>query len=946
MKTILTNKHISIETRKRALQCYLEPVLMYGCKAWTISKQIQNKLEATEMWFLRRMLRISWTAKKTNERVLNEANKRRSLLRTIRKRQATFLGHMMRRGKVEHLLVIILFSDTDPDILEAAAAHVKYMEALKKDFKNMRSVWLFHREMISAIDELEMATERLRLRGEFEPKPTTKILNVIEATDMFGIQASCSRDEIVGRNELHKKLGQLLYLTNLAKRAEHGDNCNPDTCPICQSGLGVEWSVLMCGHCFCLSCMRTLIDRTLIGINLDRRLKCPLCRFYTPVREISYVTTLKKERVNVKGSHSTKVQAVIECLIKIKQQDPTAKALVFSLWVSVLDILASALAENKISYKSLHDPNHFQTNLTAFKSDEDLSVLLLPLHVGANGLNLVEANHVLLVEPELNLEEEAQAISRVYRIGQTRQTKIHRFLVRGTIEEKIYHMVKAVRETKTRAGQGGEEGVELTVGDITSLIQQPGPDEHGEDEEDGLPGVVLPANEQSHRDRDGGGGGGSGVNGRSSVVDRDTDRGENSSGVSSGSISTGGDESSNVNDGCGPVGADGGSSSSSAMSNGAESSNTNASTSEHCDGSSGNSAQTNAGESSNINVDTSVDCNESSSNSARNIVGESSNINIGTDDDCGGSSSNSDNNNSEGSSHAGTINIGTIESGCAANSVAGNSELSIGVSGCDGPSASDVNNCGLTVNAGGNVDVSNGSRSESVGGNISTYVNVKTDVVDVNVEDDNANSTRDNVRVGAGSIDIDSSSTSRRALNSTTSEERDMNDCSSDALTPYASRPCTDPRAAASETPEERHGGPSALDVTSSSGSSSDPSCDAETSGKSKTSSIGPGSFSDMCVLQNKPQEHLSASGNSDTTSAVARSYLTGNSPSEPSHQVSTSEASQASESLSLPHGDPERSPSSSSAASYCLTQPVSSSTAAPHPRDSRTGQPDGSSDS
>ncbi|GFO02086.1 endonuclease-reverse transcriptase [Plakobranchus ocellatus] len=106
MKTILTNKHISIKTRKRALQCYIEPVLMYGCEAWTISKQIQNKLEATEMWFLRRMLQIPWTAKKTNERVLNEANKRRSLVRTtcIRKRQATFLGHVMRRGKLEHLV--------------------------------------------------------------------------------------------------------------------------------------------------------------------------------------------------------------------------------------------------------------------------------------------------------------------------------------------------------------------------------------------------------------------------------------------------------------------------------------------------------------------------------------------------------------------------------------------------------------------------------------------------------------------------------------------------------------------------------------------------------------------------------------------------------------------------------------------------------------------------
>ncbi|GFO19823.1 eukaryotic translation initiation factor 3 subunit f [Plakobranchus ocellatus] len=56
------------------------------------------------MWFLRGILRIPWAAKKTNERVLNEANKRRSLVRTIRKRQATYLGHVMRRGKLEHLV--------------------------------------------------------------------------------------------------------------------------------------------------------------------------------------------------------------------------------------------------------------------------------------------------------------------------------------------------------------------------------------------------------------------------------------------------------------------------------------------------------------------------------------------------------------------------------------------------------------------------------------------------------------------------------------------------------------------------------------------------------------------------------------------------------------------------------------------------------------------------
>ena len=56
------------------------------------------------MWFLRRMLRIPWTAKKTNEMVLKEAETNRSLMQKIRKQQATFSGHVMRREGLEHFL--------------------------------------------------------------------------------------------------------------------------------------------------------------------------------------------------------------------------------------------------------------------------------------------------------------------------------------------------------------------------------------------------------------------------------------------------------------------------------------------------------------------------------------------------------------------------------------------------------------------------------------------------------------------------------------------------------------------------------------------------------------------------------------------------------------------------------------------------------------------------
>ena len=104
VKKVLTNSHILIQTRKRTLECYIEPILMYGWEAWTLSKQAQKKLEAVEMWFLRRMLKISWMAKKSNDTVLKEAHTSRALVNKVWTRQTTFFGHVMRREKLEHLI--------------------------------------------------------------------------------------------------------------------------------------------------------------------------------------------------------------------------------------------------------------------------------------------------------------------------------------------------------------------------------------------------------------------------------------------------------------------------------------------------------------------------------------------------------------------------------------------------------------------------------------------------------------------------------------------------------------------------------------------------------------------------------------------------------------------------------------------------------------------------
>ena len=100
MRSILSNLSLSIGLRLRLLKSYIWSTLLYGCESWTIKAESQRKLEATEMWFLRRMLRVPWTARRTNAEVLQMTGVSRELMKTIRKRQLGHLGHVLRSSSL------------------------------------------------------------------------------------------------------------------------------------------------------------------------------------------------------------------------------------------------------------------------------------------------------------------------------------------------------------------------------------------------------------------------------------------------------------------------------------------------------------------------------------------------------------------------------------------------------------------------------------------------------------------------------------------------------------------------------------------------------------------------------------------------------------------------------------------------------------------------------
>lgn len=91
-------------------------------------------------------------------------------------------------------------------------------------------------------------------------------------------------------------------------------------------------------------------------------------------------------------------------------------------WLEVLVHIQECLEPNGIPSLLVmqRQSTTFPAQLNTFKTSSSMNVLLLPFNMGSRGLNIVEATHVLLVEPQLNISAELQAIGRIHRIGQTR----------------------------------------------------------------------------------------------------------------------------------------------------------------------------------------------------------------------------------------------------------------------------------------------------------------------------------------------------------------------------------------------------------------------------------------------------------------------------------------------------------------------------------------------
>ena len=95
--SILKSRDITLPTKVHLVKAMVLPVVMYGCESWTVKKAECRRIDAFELWYWRRLWRVPWTARRSNQSILKEISPGCSLEGLMLKLKLQYFGYLMRR---------------------------------------------------------------------------------------------------------------------------------------------------------------------------------------------------------------------------------------------------------------------------------------------------------------------------------------------------------------------------------------------------------------------------------------------------------------------------------------------------------------------------------------------------------------------------------------------------------------------------------------------------------------------------------------------------------------------------------------------------------------------------------------------------------------------------------------------------------------------------------
>ena len=107
LDNILKSTDITLPTKVHLVKAIVFPLVMYGCESWTVKKAERQRIDAFELWCWRRLLRVPWTARRSNQSILKEISPEYSLEGLVLKLKLQYFGHLMQRtDSMEKILML------------------------------------------------------------------------------------------------------------------------------------------------------------------------------------------------------------------------------------------------------------------------------------------------------------------------------------------------------------------------------------------------------------------------------------------------------------------------------------------------------------------------------------------------------------------------------------------------------------------------------------------------------------------------------------------------------------------------------------------------------------------------------------------------------------------------------------------------------------------------
>jgi len=213
-----------------------------------------------------------------------------------------------------------------------------------------------------------------------------------------------------------------------------------EECPICYDTTA-DHIAKPCGHKCCKQCWIKMFN---IGIK-----RCPKCREI--VQDISSINNEQENETNSLTQmyymdKTIKIQKIIDITLNVINN--TEKIVIVSQWVSMLDIIKQIFNNHpilkNIKYVSLQG-NMLLKNKTKtiheFQNNTNIKICFVSLMSSAEGINLISANHLILVDSWWNNSKMSQVMDRIHRIGQTKIVNIYKFQIKSSIEEQIQQLI-------------------------------------------------------------------------------------------------------------------------------------------------------------------------------------------------------------------------------------------------------------------------------------------------------------------------------------------------------------------------------------------------------------------------------------------------------------------------------------------------------------------------